>query len=77
MAETADQLGLVERIGGDLHPTHGGHVAEEGHELLRGGVDSARWGIDFVAGEGDAGLDGDDGGVIGRESAAEGGCGGG
>ncbi|KAG5521065.1 hypothetical protein RHGRI_033578 [Rhododendron griersonianum] len=75
VAEAADELGLVERVGGDLHPAHGGHVAEEGHELGGGGLDGAGGGVAVVGGEGDAGLDGD--GVGGGEGAAEGGEGGG
>jgi hypothetical protein len=38
VAEPADELGLVERVGRDLEPPHERHVAEEGDELAgRGG----------------------------------------
>ena len=74
VAESADQLGLVELVRGDLHPPHRRHVAEEGHELLRGGIDGARQRIVLVGCEGDAGLDGDGGGVVGEEETAERGC---
>ena len=61
VAEFTDQLGLVKRVSGDLHPPHRRHVAEEGRELLRGGIDGARRRIALVACERDAGLDGDGG----------------
>lgn len=61
VAETADQLRFVERIGGDLHPTHHRHISEEGYELFGGGGDGARRWFAVVAGEGDTGLDGDGG----------------
>lgn len=41
VTETSDELGFVERIGGDFHASHQGHVAEEGHEFLRVGFDGA------------------------------------
>lgn len=69
VAKPPDQLGLVERISGDLHATHEGHVAEEGEELLRRGLDDARGRLDLVARERDAGLDGEDRLVGGGEEA--------
>ena len=63
VAEAADELGLVEAVGGDLHAAHDGHVAEEGEELGGGGGDGARGRVAVVGGEGDGGLHGD--GVIG------------
>lgn len=72
VAEPADQLRLVERVGRDLHAPHRRHVAEEGHELPGRGLDGARRGVASVAGEGDAGLDSEGGGVGGGgEGAAE------
>jgi len=41
VAEAADEFGLVEGVGGDLHAAHEGHVAEEGKELGGGGGDGA------------------------------------
>lgn len=58
VAESSDEFSLVERIGGDLHPAHGGHVTEEGEELLRGGLDGARRRLALVRGERDGCLDG-------------------
>lgn len=72
VAESPYQLSLVERVGGDLHPPHRRHVSKEGHELLGRGLDGSRRRVAFVAGEGDAGLDSDGGGVVGGEMAAEG-----
>ncbi|KAI7980051.1 hypothetical protein LOK49_Contig207G00002 [Camellia lanceoleosa] len=43
VVETADQLCFVERISGNLHPTHHRHISEKGYELFGGGGDSARW----------------------------------
>ncbi|KAI8009855.1 Sodium/calcium exchanger NCL1 [Camellia lanceoleosa] len=40
VAETADQLRFVERIGDDLHSTHHRHVSKEGYELFGGGSDA-------------------------------------
>lgn len=66
VAEPADQLGLVERVRGDLHAAHRRHVAEEGEELLGRGVDGARRRLAVVGGEGDRGLDGERRGIVGR-----------
>lgn len=41
MAESANQLRLVERIGSDFHAAHERHVSEEGEELLRCGLNGA------------------------------------
>lgn len=75
VAKPSDQLRLVERVGGDLHPAHGGHVVEEGEELLGSGLDGARRLLALVGGEGDGGLDGEGGGVVsrggGRDRASE------
>ena len=59
VAEPADELGLVEGVGGDLHAAHEGHVAEEGDELGGGGGDIARGWVDEVGGERDRCLDGE------------------
>jgi hypothetical protein len=59
VAEPADELGLIEGVGGDLHAAHQGHVAEEGHELGGGGGDVAGRRVDEVGGEGDGCLDGE------------------
>ena len=59
MAKPTDQFGLVERVGGDLHATHCCHVAEEGEELRRCGLDGARWQFAFVEGEWNGGGDRD------------------
>jgi hypothetical protein len=59
VAEPADELGLVEGVGGDLHAAHHGHVAEEGHELGGGGGDFPGGRVDEVGGEGDGCLDGE------------------
>lgn len=59
VAEAADELGLVEGVGGDLEAAHEGHIAEEGHELARCGGDLARGRVDDVGLVGDRGLDGE------------------
>lgn len=59
VAEAADELGLVEGVGGDLHAAHQGHVAEESDELGGGGGDVAGRRVDDVGGEGHGGLDGE------------------
>lgn len=69
VAEAADEFGFVERVGGYFHSPHHRHVAKEGHEFLRRGLDGSRRRVDVVAGEGDAGLDGDCGGGVGGEVA--------
>ncbi|WVZ10150.1 hypothetical protein V8G54_014680 [Vigna mungo] len=33
VAESADEFGLVERVGSDLHAAHEGHVTEKGKQL--------------------------------------------
>ena len=71
VAEAADQLRLVERVRGDLHPPDRRHVAEEGHQLRRRRLDGARRRRAVVAGERDAGLHGD--GVGGERPAEYGG----
>lgn len=71
VAEAADQLGLVERISGDLHAPHLRHVLEEGNELLRAGLDGAGGRLAPVGCEGDGGLDGD-GTCLGGDGSAEG-----
>ena len=68
VAETADELGLVEGVGGDLHAAHDGHVAEEGHELGGGGGHVAGGRVDEVGGEGDGRLDGERGRGVGDRS---------
>lgn len=72
VTEAPNELGLVERVGGDLHPTHQRHISEEAHELLIRRLDGARRRIDVVGAEGEISLDGDGGGGIGGE-VAEGG----
>lgn len=57
VAESADKLGFIERIGGDFHPAHQSHVAEEGEQFLRSGLNGAGWRVRVVAGEGEIGLD--------------------
>ena len=52
-----DQFGLVERVGGDLHAAHRCHVAKEGEELRRRGLDRERWRFAFVGGEWNVGGD--------------------
>lgn len=42
MAETADELGLVQSVGGHLHTAHGGHVAVHANELFLGDLDVER-----------------------------------
>lgn len=69
MAEPADEFGFVKRIGGNFHPAHQGHVAEEGHEFLSRGLDGAGGRVYPVAGEGNAGFDGDCGGGVGGDVA--------
>lgn len=59
VAKPPDQLRLVERVGGDLHPPHPRHVAEEGEELLGGGLHGAGGRLDVVACEGERRLHGD------------------
>ena len=59
MAEAADQLRLVERVRGDLHPPHRRRVAE-GHQLYWRRHDGARCRQAVVAGERDARLHSDD-----------------
>lgn len=71
VAKPADQFGLVERVGGDLHAAHRRHVAEEGEELRRRGLHGARRRFAFVGGEWNGGLDREGSGVVGRELAAE------
>lgn len=41
VAESADEFGLVEGVGGDLHSAHEGHLTEEGKELGGGGGNGA------------------------------------
>lgn len=77
VAEPADEFGLVERVGGDLHPPHQGHVAEEGEELRRRGLDGARGGFDEVGCEWERGFDCYWCGVCGDVAAEGGGEGGG
>nr|GMD27638.1 transcription repressor OFP7-like [Ipomoea batatas] len=69
MAKSANELRLVERIGGDLHPAHQSHIAEEGHQLLRRRLYGARRRIDVVTAEREAGLHGDGGGGVRRQVA--------
>lgn len=69
VAETADEFGFVERVGGNFHPAHQGHVAEERHEFLCCGIDGTGGRLDLVAGEGNAGFDGDCGGGVGGDVA--------
>nr|GMD28878.1 hypothetical protein Pyn_24018 [Ipomoea batatas] len=64
MAKSANKLRLVERIGGDLHPAHQSHIAEERHQLLRRRLYGARRRIDVVTAEREAGLHGDGGGGV-------------
>lgn len=64
MAKPSDELGLVERVGRDLHPAHQRHVAEERHELFGRGLDGAGRHVAPVGGEGDRCLDREGGGVI-------------
>ena len=65
MAETADQLGFIQGIRSNLHPPHQRHVAEESEQLPGSGFDVPGGRLAFMADEGDAGLDGEDGGVVG------------
>lgn len=73
VAEAADELGLVEGVGGDLGAAHEGHGAEEGEEFGGGGGDGAGWGVDVVGCKGDAGFDCDGigGGEVAREEWGE------
>lgn len=52
MAETADELGLVERVGSHLHTTHEDHVLVHADEHVLGDLDLKPWGIGLVAMEG-------------------------
>ena len=72
VAEPADQFGLVERVGGDLHAAHASHVAEEGEDLGGGGLHGARRRVAEVGLERDGGFD-CDGGCVCGDVAAEGG----
>ena len=65
VAETADQLGFIEGVVSNLHPAHQRHIAEESEHLFGSGFDVARGWLASVADKGDAGLDGEDGGVVG------------
>ena len=65
VAETADQLGFIEGVGSNLHPPHQRHIVEESEQFFGSGFDIARGWLAFVADEGDAGLDGEDGAVVG------------
>ncbi|MQM00570.1 hypothetical protein Taro_033307 [Colocasia esculenta] len=76
VAESTDELGLVEGVRGDLHPTHHGHFPEEPHELPGGGLDLPRGRLALVADEGDAGLHGDGGGLVGEMAEPGGDAGG-
>lgn len=75
MAKTADQLSLVERVSGDFHPAHQGHVTEEPEQLLGTSLDRTGGLVAVVGCEGDGSLDGEGGRVIGSggEGTAEGG----
>lgn len=73
VAEPADQPCLVERVRGDLHPTHGGHVEEEGHELVGGGFDGAGRRFAVVGDEREGGLECDGGGIGGYATTKAGG----
>ena len=64
VAEPADQLGFIQGVGSNLHPPHQRHIVEESEQLFGSGFDIARGRIAFVSDEGDAGLDGDDGGIV-------------
>ena len=68
VASDLDQLRLVERVRGDLHPLHRRLVAEEGHQLYRRRHDGERRRRVVVASERDAGLHGDG---VGGERLAE------
>lgn len=52
VAEPANQLGLVQRIGSHLHPAHGGHLAVHLEELALGDLDIEAGGVAVVCLEG-------------------------
>lgn len=71
MTKATDELGLVEGVRRDLHSAHEGHALEEGEELGGGGLDKARGWLDLVPREGDGGLDGQGGRLVGGEGSEE------
>jgi hypothetical protein len=51
VAETTDELALVERIGGLLHATHGDHLFVHFEEAVFGDLDVKRRGFGVVTSE--------------------------
>lgn len=64
VAKSADQLGLVKRVRGYLHPPHRRHVMEECEKLLRAGVHGARRSFALMGSEWDGGFDSESSGVV-------------
>lgn len=65
MAEPADELGLVERVGGHLHAAHGLHLLVHRQELIPGDLDLEVGGVAEVGLEGVlVELDGEGRGVV-------------
>jgi hypothetical protein len=52
VTETADELGLVQTIGGHLHASHGDHALVHSNELLLGDLDIEGGSIAVVGLEG-------------------------
>mmetsp|Transcript_11395 Transcript_11395/g.23821 ORF Transcript_11395/g.23821 Transcript_11395/m.23821 type:complete len:406 (+) Transcript_11395:273-1490(+) len=59
VAETADELALVQDIGSDLHAAEQVHSGEHVKKLALGGLDGGGRRVDLVRGEGDINLVGD------------------
>lgn len=51
MTEATNELGLIERVRGHFHPSHGGHLLVHGEELIFRDLDLEVWCVAVVSAE--------------------------